>query len=206
MTLPKPLLLTAIVAVSAFFSCNQHATSISNSKQRDSVSIPNDTLPDSIKLNKQVAQLYVNNYTVAGIQLQAGADKPNSRCFWISLKRLNGLVAKLNREKADGIRLYFAAYNKMYSLSDKSAPAQKYWGHNTIVIVSTKDSTVGKPGKDTTYHADYYTDIVSPVVNEQKNPGQTLPENRGEICPPPSNCYTQGAYLLSSSTAKGKKK
>lgn len=185
----KPLLLVAIVAASGLTACSGQHGERNNRKSAslDSVEIPAEPLPDSILLSKGTASQYVNNYgkrdSMSG---NAMVKKRNTRCFWISLRRLNGLVAKLNREKADGVRLYFATYDSVYPPSYKNPPQKDYWGRNTLVMISTS-FTNG-------IHADYYKDTTF----AHKGPTGFIvdPTNRGEICPPPSNCYTQGAYLL----------
>ena len=190
MTYFKPLLLATIVAASGFAACSGHSGAHTGEKYtaQDSVKIPNDPLPDSIILSKGTASNYVGNYgKYDSLSKIETAMKPNTRCFWISLRRLNGLVAKLNHENADGVRIYFAAYDSVYPPSYKNPPRRDYWGHNTLVMISTH-ATRG-------IHADYYNDTTFTQV---KGPRGFIidPTNRGEICPPPSNCFTQGAYLL----------
>lgn len=190
MTYFKPLLLIAIVAASGLAACTGHSGNNTDGKyaSRDSVKIPNDPLPDSVLLSKGAARQYVSNYGKRDSLLEIGKGvKQSTRYVWINLAKLNALVAKLNKEGGDGVRLYFAAYDSIYPPGSKNPPRRAYWGRNTLVMISTRLLNG--------VHADYYNDTTF-THGKGLNGFVVDPTDRGEICPPPSNCYTQGAYLL----------
>lgn len=116
----------------------------------------------------------------------------DTRAVWFGIERLKALVAKIEAEGGDGIRFYYATYDQNYEGIKGSAkpPVKPYWNHNTLVMVSTKDSA----GR----HQDYYTDqkvknrFHGFIIN-------ATPENRGEMCPPPINCEGTGATLVEQS-------
>lgn len=117
-------------------------------------------------------------------------DTFDTRCVWFGKEQLKALVDSIYKEKGDGIRFYFAAYDKKQC----EVPVNcDYLGYTTLVMVSTKRDSTKKNNKWKYFHADYFGG---------KKPGPrgailtTTPENRGEICPPPSNCSDDGATLL----------
>lgn len=142
--------------------------------------------PD-FEIDSATAHLYVSDYTpYAGVAVtEAGKKSPNTETVWLSLARLQYLVAKLDSEKSaygtDGLRIYFARYPK----NDPDSIADR----NTLVFISTKSA---KNQNGDSIHLDYYTESKSGV---KKGLG-TPPENKGEICPPPAQCCTVGATLL----------
>ena len=160
-------------------------------------------VPDSNALSVQTAKLYVKNYqaragSVDSLYTQNSILKtkkvPDSRSIWFSLARLQAAIKQIQNEGGDGVRFYFASYDKRYVPGRKGihVPPRDYWGHNTLIMVSTRDSL--------SFHRDYYTD--KNVTNENRkgiilNLGDN-PENRGEMCPPPSNCIAIGATLVSN--------
>ena len=192
----KSTLIYLGLAVFSFSSCqqNQHAdlTTKVTSLDSDTVSVA-------------VAKQYVNNYAkhagfVDSIYTEAQLNKvkklPNSRTIWFGIARLQAMVDKIKAEGGDGVRFYLATYDSVYNPNDKYGhiPDHKYWGHNTLVMVSTKDSLQ--------FHRDYYGNSIDPSSNSKSgSKGFILgvginPENRGEMCPPPSNCATIGATLV----------
>jgi hypothetical protein len=118
-----------------------------------------------------------------------GKKKSNTRCIWFSIDRLDSLVKKIKKEKGDGIRFYLAAYNKKYDPKGLITPPKDYWGHSTLIMVSTYlDKASGN-------HNDYYKG--SPLANGSGGGiFTTTPENRGELCPPPVTCKSIGATLF----------
>ena len=155
-------------------------------------------------LSYEMAKNYVKNYekhagnidstyTVNGV---ARVKKTtNTRCIWFSAERLQQMLDKIKGEGGDGIRFYLATYDSIYPQAIGGlTPPPEYWGRNTLVMVSTKDST---NKKDQIFHRDYYTS-PKPKANKPAT-GFILggtPENRGEICPPPKNCNSIGATLI----------
>ncbi len=187
MTIKKSVLALAIAAIS-FSACQQ--------KQAAEPAVTGH--PNFDTLSYQKALKYVSNYK-AGMVDSIGDDAsginkhhpvPNTRAVWFSIKRMDSLVAQIKREGGDGIRFYLATYDSTYKdVIGGNKPDKRYWGHTTLVMVSTKDSTV-KP-----YHQDYYYKINGNGPSQGVIVG-TVPENRGEQCPPPSTCKTVGATLV----------
>lgn len=152
---------------------------------QEKISTPSD---DSLSI--QVAKEYVANYAKrAGTVISDGKEVPDTRAVWFDIERLKSLIKKIETEGGDGIRFYFATYDSSYNAkSNTHVPIKEYWNHNTLIMVSTKDS-LG-------YHRDYYND----KINSKAANGMilsTTPENRGEMCPPPANCQDIGATLIS---------
>lgn len=196
MTIQKTKLLVAIVVTGLMYACKGPDQKVISSNLKDTSILDPDTL------SKETALQYVKNYEPrAGTVLQqpagtgrAAALLPDSRCVWYSLKKLRALVALIDSEGGSGVRFYFASYNTKYDTTRHTlkAPKKQYWGYNTVFMVSTRDSSVNDT---TTFHIDYFSDRK--VRGKRGIIVMTDPENRGEICPPPSNCYTTGAHLLS---------
>jgi len=160
-------------------------------------------IPDSVKVSVEVAKHYVKNYAShAGYVDSTAASargittQPETRCIWFSKARLSQLLCQLEKEEGDGIRFYLMTYNDTYAPDDKKfrpIPPPDHWGYNTLLMVSTKDSTI----KGQSYHWDYYSEMDTKLSGVK--PGfiiDLVPENRGEICPPPSNCQDTGATLI----------
>lgn len=150
-------------------------------------------------LSYELAKKYVKNYEKhAGFvdsmfnenTPENGVKKlPDTRAIWFGIDRLEAMVKKIKAEGGDGVRFYLATYDNLYPKDFKEGytPERNYWGYNTLVMVSTKDS-IGK------FHRDYYTN-----VKESKGFILTVesePENRGELCPPPVDCRPIGATLI----------
>ncbi|MBB5395749.1 hypothetical protein [Mucilaginibacter sp. AK015] len=195
MSFKKPLLY-AVLATLAFSACqNQHADLASSKGSQFNY--------DSLSYEK--AKAYVNNYEkhagwVDSQYVEKGVGKikkkPNSRCIWFSADRLQALLDKIKSEGGDGIRFYMASYDTSYNskIIGGIVPPRDYWGYNTLVLVSTKDSTNAVNQK---FHRDYYTS--KPAKSNKPVLGFMVggtPENRGELCPPPVKCSETGATLL----------
>ena len=166
-----------------------------------------DKLLDQDTLSVAYAKIYVKNYAkrAGTLPVRPGSDsaipdapagtdrppigvKPNTRAVWFSLAKMKALVAKIESEGGDGIRFYYAAYDSTYSdTCHTHIPQRDYWNHNTLLMVSTVDSG--------SYHWDYYNNDPRGTIGK----GHIIlaaPENRGEMCPPPANCNTVGALLI----------
>ena len=107
-----------------------------------------------------------------------------SRYAWFSKKQLKSLLDTVKKYGCDGVRFYFAAYDKdkMPSKDYK----EEYKDHMTLVMVTTRDSS----GK----HKDYFGKNENGI---ETGTIQTAdPQNRGEMCPPPQTCIAEGADLL----------
>lgn len=186
----KITLITLAFAAIGFSSCQQN-------HQADVAVKENGLIFDT--LSYETALKYVKNYESHAGTIDSGLlgnihKKPNTRCIWFPLARLDSMVQKTRREGGDGVRFYLASYDKNYGSDFKGGykPDKQFWGLTTLVMVSTKDSVV-KP-----YHQDYY--YKKPAAGQ--NGGLqgfiigTPPENRGEQCPPPATCSSIGATLV----------
>lgn len=92
--------------------------------------------------------------------------KEDSLSVWYSLEELEEFLAKARDHGADGIRMYFGAYDQDH------APQPVYAGRQTIVMVGTKQKATetGETNKDI-------------YINTEK--GSTiLAYNVGHLCPP----------------------
>jgi len=149
-------------------------------------------IPDSVKVPVAEARHLVANYAPHAGTVKRGVDSlPDTRAIWFELERLEALVRQIRKEGGDGIRFYLATYDDSYPKDAQGphVPQRAYWGYNTLIMVSTKDSTANGQ----TYHRDYYSEAGS------NGPGLIVaatPENKGKICPPPVDCYAEGALLL----------
>ncbi len=107
------------------------------------------------------------------------ANPGKTKSVWFSLDRVEDLLMllhedHLNNLKTNGIRIYFGQYPADYD-------SPKEWaGRDTILFVSTYE--------DGNINRDYFRHI------RKKEP--ILPFNKGEICPPPSDCGNNGSLLL----------
>lgn len=139
-------------------------------------------------ISRDTAQRYVNNFgrnhafdSIPATSLTQ--ESPNTRVVWFELKKLKAFINKIEKENGDGVRIYFAAYDSTYSPKNPHAPDKMYWGHNTLILVPTRDSSG--------IHMDYFK-----VKNAGKGMDSDAPTavNRAGLCPPPTPC--QGAELL----------
>ncbi|SEM32843.1 hypothetical protein SAMN05216436_103220 [bacterium A37T11] len=186
----KTILFLTILAISTmlYSACGEGKSATATTGQRTSI-------PDSVKVPYEVALQMVANYAPRAGYVDRGEQTlPDSRAVWFSIERLNALLAQLNAEKADGIRFYFSTYNDTYKPGEKGAhvPPPDYWGYNTLLMVSTKDSLV----KGVSLHRDYFTDTQTAGKQSRGFVVTAEAENFGGLCPPPPCCYNQGALLL----------
>ena len=152
-----------------------------------------DVIPDSVKVPYKEAKHLVDNYAPhAGTVERGKASLPDTRAIWFELERMEALVAQIRKEGGDGIRFYLATYDDSYPEDAQGGhvPQRAYWGYNTLLMVSTKDSITAE-GR--TVHRDYFSESN---VNGYGFMLRAEAENRGKICPPPLNCYDEGALLL----------
>jgi hypothetical protein len=125
----------------------------------------------SVKVGKQVNTDHVNtiirNYkTERWAHNSKRLGKEDSLSVWYSVEELEEFLAKAKDHGADGIKLYFGAYDKEH------APLPLYEGRQTIVLVATKD----KETERGTVTKDLY-------INTDKG-ASILAYNVGRICPP----------------------
>ncbi|MBB6501551.1 hypothetical protein [Pedobacter cryoconitis] len=202
MKLKLSVLFTALIAIGAVACKQKEAADTQSTGTRRNASIP-----DSVLVDVKTAKHYVKNYAPhAGYVDQTEEDvrarrpkKPDTRCVWFSKQRLQEMLNQLDEENGDGVRFYMITYDNKYDTTEVAKtpyPEKKYWGYNTLLMVSTRE--VKDNGN--TLHYDYYTnDFVKHSDARQKRPGFIItfvPENRGELCPPPANCAEVGATLL----------
>lgn len=198
------------------------AIAISSCTQNDSTgnqmaTTEADTIPDSVLVPVAVAKHYVTNYAVHADSVAIDTlltgnpeidshhpkpkPRPDTRCIWFSKDRLKAVLKQLESEKGSGVRFYIATYNDQYvinpAVKNTNQPEKKYWGYNTLIMVSTKDTTNAMG----LIHKDYYSDLNPNLLSGKSNKKHGFivgftPENKGELCPPPSECFDFGATLL----------
>ncbi len=155
-------------------------------------------IPDSAWVPVAEARQMVANYAPrAGYVDRNGQQLPNTRCVWIPLEYLEGMVGRLQQEGADGLRIYLATYDSTYHEAARTEhlPPEAWWGYNTVLFTSTRDSVAN--GQH--FHRDYFTNTATPDGMASSSGGFIVamePVNRGGICPPPDKCKDKGALLL----------
>jgi len=141
-------------------------------------------------ISREEAQMLVDTFGRYGMEDANHQSNPKglrTRSSFLPLKELDNLVAALDSARAkdgktDGIRIYFGRYPKMH-IDGKTPYEHPY--HNTIVLVSTKDTSVVLKGgnQPTRIHIDYFG------APNSKLPAHMFfldPQNRAELCP--DNC------------------
>lgn len=134
----------------------------------------------SLKVGKQVNTNHVNtvikNYKQERwVHNSKRLGKEDSLSVWYSIEELEEFIAQSKEHGADGIKLYFGAYDKEY----KEQPL--FAGRQTIALVATKHK-VSPEGEGS--NKDIY-------INTEK--GSTiLAWNAGSICPP--YCGGKGGF------------
>lgn len=138
-------------------------------------------IPDSSTVPYEEARRLVANYAKrAGHVIRDGDTLPNTRTVFFPIGQLVALTTKLEQAGADGLRIYFAAYDSTYTEGRPHVPPREYWGYNTVLLVGTRDSTVNGE----VMHRDFFADTGGTILNF------------GGICPPPPCCGPRGAILL----------
>lgn len=90
--------------------------------------------------------------------------KEDSLSVWYSVEELQEFMEIAKSHGADGIKLYFGAYDKDY----KATPL--YAGRQTVVLVATKKPEIGGANKDIYINTEEGTSILA--------------YNAGSLCPP----------------------
>ncbi|MFC5285229.1 hypothetical protein [Pedobacter alpinus] len=184
-------ILFLIIIIIGLNACQQNGN-----KEDNLLTTADDTL------SYELAKRYVKNYEKnAGYVETISKDStgtiiskaPDTRSVWFDIERLESIVKQIKAEGGDGIRFYLGTYDQNYPEQFKMGhiPPTDYWGYNTLIMVSTKDSLKK-------YHRDYYSETTK-AGKKRKGVIMSVgsaPENRGEICPPPSDCYDIGATLI----------
>lgn len=193
-------LILAVVLVAGIYSCTPNKKEVN----RDPITL------QPYEVDYETAKLYVNNYSdrAGYVDSTAGQSfteekrqkRPQTRCVWFSTARLKNMIDSIEHEGGDGIRFYLATYSDQYPVKELKAdqppkPEEPYWGHNTLLMVSTKLDTLStKPFE--TIHKDYYVSKPGNSSKGKLHGYMAVPENRGQLCPPPSDCKGIGATLL----------
>lgn len=142
-------------------------------------------------IDSTTAKRFVHNFNGREYKRKNFLGWHGSRTVWFSKEQLKALIDKVYEENGDGIRFYFAAYDSTQKPGYKANP--RYLDQSTLIMVSTFDTIAVRDGKKDTLHWDYYFD------RKKGREGRiltTIPENQGELCPPPANCFSEGALLL----------
>jgi hypothetical protein len=122
----------------------------------------------SLKVGKQVDTKHVDN-AIRNYKQERWAQnserlgKADSLSVWYSIEELEEFIALSKEHGADGLKLYFAAYDK----NNTEDPLRA--GRQTIVIVATKHKE-GNTNKD--------------VYIQTEKGSSVLAYNMGAICPP----------------------
>lgn len=126
----------------------------------------------SLKVGKYVNTAHVDtvirNYKQERwVQNSERIGKEDSLSAWWSVEELEGFIEHAKTHGADGVKFYFAAYDK------ESAPIPEYEDRQTLVMVATKQK---ENADGTTKNKDIYitTDKGSSIVAY----------NMGSLCPP----------------------
>lgn len=125
----------------------------------------------SLRVGKQVNTDHVNsvikNYKrERWVHNSKRLGKEDSLSVWYSIEELEEFIAKSKEHGADGIKLYFGAYDKDYE------DQQLFAGRQTIALVATrhKETIDGGTNKDIYIQTERGTTILA--------------WNAGSICPP----------------------
>lgn len=158
-------------------------------------------------ISQEEAQMLVDTFGIYGLQDAhhvPGGKGPKTRSSFIPLKELDSLVAALDAQrklngKTDGIRIYFGRYPK-FELDGKTQYPMAY--HNTIVLVSTKDTTIiPKGGKNPIrIHIDYFgsgnrRSVLGLYGLDAQNRADLCPDNCDGsllVCPDPADTTCNG--------------
>lgn len=173
------MLLMSITLIAVLDACKPQ-TSSNTVTSTDTTTLLKDTISDV------TARQMVKNFDGRAHHFKKGGIiLPDTRCVWFNIDQLRALVNRVDKEKGDGIRFYLAAYDsvKMPALSKVK---DIYLNYGTLVMVSTRADSAGR-------HIDYYKNLLG----QKKGVIITaVPENQGELCPPPAHCSATGATLL----------
>ena len=125
----------------------------------------------SLRVGKQVSTNHVNtvikNYKKERwIHNSNRLGKEDSLSVWYSIEELEEFIAKSKDYGADGIKLYFGAYDKDY----EEQPL--YAGRQTVALVATKHKITeeGESNKD--------------IYIQTEKGSSILAWNAGSVCPP----------------------
>ncbi len=129
----------------------------------------------SLKVGKQVDTKHVDN-AIRNYKQERWAQnserlgKEDSLSVWYSIEELEEFIAMSKEHGADGLKLYFGAYDKDY----KDQPL--YAGRQTVVVVATKHKAAADGSHSSHNNKDIY-------IQTEKG-SSILAYNAGLICPP----------------------
>lgn len=134
----------------------------------------------SLKVGRQVNTKHVDtvikNYKQERwVHNSKRLGKEDSLSVWYSIEELEEFIAKSKEHGADGIKMYFGAYDKDY----KDQPL--YAGRQTIALVATKHKETRKGASN----KDVY-------ITAENGATTILAWNAGTLCPP--YCGTKDDY------------
>jgi hypothetical protein len=133
----------------------------------------------SLKVGKYVDSRHVDtvirNYKQERwVQNSERIGKEDSLSLWYSIEELEEFIEKIKEHGADGIKMYFAAYPKVYPEKPEYAARQ------TMVLVATKNVGIED---DRTINKDIY-------ISTEKG-SSILAYNMSQSCPPYCNGRTR---------------
>lgn len=135
---------------------------------------------------------YVKDYEPRQKHIQRYADfsvqKDDSRYCWFSIHALDSFIHKIESEGADGIRFYYSVYPKDTG-NENGSFNYKYENHHTLVLVATKDSTIG--GEEIAFDLAVPDAFRKDVFSFFVLPPPVM--NHGQLCPPG---YCTGATFM----------
>lgn len=186
------LTLAAGVAAGYYWSNSQCAGGGSTGKDSSQYVCNSKTVvPEDALMSVDTAYAMIARY---GATLPP--DSTHTRSIWFSTERIHALLCVMQRDKMSGVRFYLANYADDYPIPHEEGtighiPIKPYWGHTTLVMVTTRE--------DKKKHVDH----IQVTPDNRPTKGMIAlsgppddPENNGEMCPPPKNCFARGAYFL----------
>lgn len=151
-------------------------------------------VPTANQVPVDEARRLVANYAPkAGVVVREGDTLPDTRAIWFGIEELERMVSQVRQEGGDGVRFYLATYDTLYTdgaVGD--VPPPEYWGYNTLLMVSTRDSIAD--GEH--LHRDYFPE--GPTQTGGFMVAASI-LNHGSICPPwlrGNSCRDIGAMLF----------
>ncbi len=189
------LALTAGILVVACTGEGNRPTVYTGSGKGARGSLPGIAVPTSNQVPVEEARHLVANYAPkAGVVVREGDTLPDTRAIWFGLEELEQMVAQVRHEGGDGVRFYLATYDADYPADSPAPdiPPADYWGYNTLLMVSTRDSVAN--GEH--FHRDYFPE--GPAQAQGFMVAASI-LNHGSICPPwlyGNSCRDIGAMLF----------
>lgn len=153
--------------VSLLDSFTMSSIALVNPKKSAMVKVQKKSLKVGKLVNTQHVDTVIRNYKQERwVHNTQRLGKEDSLSVWYSVEELEEYLAKAKEHGADGIKIYFGAYDKDY------APNPLYAGRQTVVLVATKqkETPAGIMNKDLYIKTEKGTSILA--------------YNVGSLCPP----------------------